>query len=95
MTPAPIRAALVLTDPREVLSLLRAGDKLTRYGPEAWVLAQAGVEVSHEAACILRGGGYMLDRFGGRLAPLGDGLLPGSNMSQTFVWAEDRSDAKH
>lgn len=87
--------ALILTDPREVLALLRAGDRLTRYGQARWVLAQAGVEVSDEAACILRGGGYVLEPFGGRLAPLGDGLLPGGAMSQTYAWAEERSHGRH
>jgi hypothetical protein len=83
-----------LSDPREVLAFLRAGDRLAYSYPEVWHLIQADAEVTHEAACILRSGGYSLEPFGGRLAPLGDSLLPG-HPAQTWVWAEERSYVRH
>ena len=83
-----------LADPREVLAFLRAGDRLAYAYPDQWRLIRANVEVEHNAARILRGGGYMLEKFGGRLAPLGDALLPGFP-AQTWAWAEERSHATH
>lgn len=88
-----------ITDPKEALSLLRAGDSLARCWPCGWRLVRSNVQVDDGAVSILRSGGYFLDPFGGRLVPLGDQLPLGDTtnayLSQTWIWAEDRSNARH
>ena len=84
-----------LDDPAEVLSFLRAGDTVAHCHVTGWRLVKANVRVSSDAIGVLKGGGYMLEPFGGILAPLGDGLLPSPLMSQTWAWAEARSHGRH
>jgi hypothetical protein len=89
-----------LDDPAEVVAFLRAGDLLAMTLPGCWRLVRANVAVSPEVVPVLRGGGYLCGpRFGGRLAPMRDGLpgiIAGANpLSQTYGWAEDRSNARH
>lgn len=81
---------LRVTCPLELVALLRAGDRLAYCQGSGWRL------VGGAAAVDARGGHVPLPEVlrGGRLAPLGDALLPG-HPAQTWAWAEGRSHARH
>lgn len=102
------KPALRVTCPLELVGLLRAGDRLAYCQGEGWRLVRAGTAVEDQAAQLLRSGGLgyavadgvgghvpLRDLLrGGRLAPMGDALLPGFP-AQTWAWAEGRSNARH
>ena len=89
-----------LDDPIEVLGLLRAGDRLMHTKPDQWRLLRADIEVTAGAAAVLKRGSIWLttanephDFAGGRLVPTGDSLFGWT--SQTWIWVEKVSQARH
>ena len=85
----------------DVLPLLRAGSRLVRCLPEGWRLEPGGVAVADTAVNVLMRGGQCyfvgvepVDWGGGTLVGLGDGLLPEAP-SQTYIWTEHSSHARH
>lgn len=90
-----------IDDPIELLSLLRAGDRLHHCHGLGWRLVRGDVAVTEAAIQVLRNPFWLVgpnnepfDFGGGRLAPMGDGLFP-ARWSQTWTWAEGKSNARH
>ncbi len=84
-----------LSDPLEIVRLLRAGDRLAHCYQTGWRLVGGDVAVAENAVNALKRGTPRMtsddaqDFGGGRLAPLDDGLFGG--FSQTWMWAEGRT----
>lgn len=83
-----------IENPDELLSHLRR-DPLERVirthtpnGSE-WHLERDRRQVAGDLIDLFRAGGALLARFGGRLAPVADGLFPGAAMAQTYIWRPD------
>jgi hypothetical protein len=77
-------ARRAISGPDELLVHLRAGDRLMHTHPGGWRLIRLNSRVAKRAVDILKGP----NRHGGRLQPMGDGLLVPNEDSQTWSWLE-------
>ena len=85
-----------ITEPCELVRLLRSGDRLLETGSQGYRLMLTGVQVDARAVWVLKGGRSGVaagsDDNWGVLAPLRE-LGPDGGV--IWAWAEGRSDATH